>query len=146
MTRMKLDFDEQAFVLARRIGHLATVDSAGEPFVVPVCYAWDGDRFYTPIDEKPKRGSRPLKRVRNIEETAIASLVIDHYDDQDWSRLGWVLVRGAAAIIAPGNAEHSAALSLLRERYPQYRQMALESRPVIAVTPRLVTSWGLIAE
>lgn len=146
MTRSTLDFDEQTFVLARRVGHLATVDRTGEPFVVPICYAWDGARFYTPVDEKPKSGSGPLKRVRNIQETAVATLVIDQYDDQDWSRLGWVLVRGTAAIIAPGAEEHSVAVALLRDRYPQYRQMALESLPVIEITPRRITSWGLIAE
>jgi hypothetical protein len=37
--------------------------------------------------------------------------------------------------------EHSEALDLLRERYPQYRSMALESRPVIKSTPTHVVGW-----
>lgn len=136
---------ERAFIDAARVGRLATVDARGEPFAVPVCYAYDGRRFYTPIDEKPKRRDRPLRRVRNIVETGRAALVIDRYDE-DWSRLGWVLVRGSAEVLGPDHPEHAAAVDLLRARYPQYRAMRLESAPVIALTPSRITSWGMLAE
>jgi hypothetical protein len=53
-----------------------TVDGRGEAFAVPICYAFDGVRFFTPIDEKPKRTDRLLKRVRNIQETGRATLLI----------------------------------------------------------------------
>jgi PPOX class probable F420-dependent enzyme len=133
---------EAAFVQAQRAGRLATADERGTPHVVPVCYAFDGARFYTPLDEKPKRaGDRALRRVRNIEARGEASLVIDRYDD-DWSRLGYVIVTGRAGLLEPGAVGHVEALALLRERYPQYRAMALESRPVIALTPESVASWG----
>ncbi len=133
---------EAAFVQAQRAGRLATADERGTPHVVPVCYAFDGACIYTPLDEKPKRaGDRALRRVRNIVARGEASLVIDQYDD-DWSRLGYVLVTGKAELIEPGAPGHAEALVLLRERYPQYRAMALESRPMIALTPELVASWG----
>lgn len=132
---------ERAFIATARVGRLATVDARGEPFVVPVCFAYDGERLYTPIDEKPKRHDRPLKRVRNIEETGRAALVIDQYDE-DWSRLGWVLIRGSAALLTPDAAGHAEAVALLRERYHQYRTMALESAPLIALTPERLRSWG----
>jgi len=135
---------ERAFVDAQRVGHLATVDARGEPHVVPVCYAYDGLRFYTPIDEKPKRGDRPLRRVRNVQETGRAALVVDRYDE-DWSRLAWVMVRGRAEILEPEHPDHSKALALLRQRYPQYQTMALERLPVIALTPERVVSWGALA-
>lgn len=134
---------ERAFVEAQRVGHLATVDASGEPHVVPVCYAYDGARFYTPIDEKPKRGERPLKRVRNVRETGRAALVVDRYDE-DWSRLAWVMVRGRAEILEPGHPQHPRALALLRQRYPQYRTMMLERLPVIALVPERVASWGAL--
>ena len=135
---------ERAFVDAQRVAHLATVDARGEPHVVPVCYAYDGLCFYTPIDEKPKRGDRPRKRVRNVQETGRAALVVDRYDE-DWSRLAWVMVRGRAEILEPAHPDHSRALALLRDRYPQYRGMALERLPVIALTPERVASWGALA-
>jgi len=42
------------------------------------------------------------------------------------------------------HAAHAQALRLLRERYVQYRSMALETRTVIAITPDSVVSWGNI--
>ena len=133
---------EAAFVRAQRVARLATADADGNPHVIPVCYAFDGARFYTPLDEKPKRvaGSK-LRRVRNIEARPEVALVIDRYDD-DWSRLGYVLVRGQAALLSAETATHAHALELLRERYIQYRTMALEKYVVIVITPSHVTSWG----
>jgi hypothetical protein len=44
----------------------------------------------------------------------------------------------------PGEAGHAEAVALLRERYPQYRDMALEQAPLIAVMPERVRSWGAL--
>src|SRR5260221_7085083 len=140
--RDRLTDPEVAFVQSQRAGRLATADERGTPHVVPVCYAFDGTRFYTPLDEKPKRaGDHALRRVRNIVARGEASLVIDQYDD-DWSRLGYVLVTGRAELIEPGAPGHAAALVLLRERYAQYREMGLERQLVIVITPERVVSWG----
>ncbi|WIG58169.1 MAG: PPOX class F420-dependent oxidoreductase [Ktedonobacterales bacterium] len=133
---------ERAFVERQRVARLATADAAGQPHAVPVCFAYDGQRFYTPLDEKPKRGGwQGLQRIRNIQARPEASLLVDVYDD-DWSRLGYVLARGPARLLPPESDGHATALRLLRDRYPQYRTMDLESRPVIALTPERVTSWG----
>ncbi|MBV8822715.1 MAG: TIGR03668 family PPOX class F420-dependent oxidoreductase [Ktedonobacteraceae bacterium] len=140
--RTTLTAHEIAFVQAQRVARLATADEHARPHLIPVCYAFDGTRFYTPLDEKPKRvASTKLRRVRNIEAHHEASLLIDRYDD-DWSRLGYVLVHGRADILAPGDEVHAHALRLLRERYAQYRTMALEHYPVIVITPDSVVSWG----
>lgn len=127
----------------QRVARLATVDIDGNPHVIPVCYAFDGTRFYTPLDEKPKRvESYQLQRVRNITAHATVALVIDQYDD-DWSQLGYVLIRGQAELIPPEQTSiHAQALVLLRERYVQYRSMALEKYAIIAITPAQVTSWA----
>ena len=140
--RTTLTEDEANFVRRQRVARLATADEHGSPHLIPVCYAFDGARFYTPLDEKPKRvaGGR-LRRVRNIEARHEASLLIDQYDD-DWSRLGYVLVHGRAELIGPDHEAHAHALKLLRQRYIQYRSMALERQSVIMLTPDRVTSWG----
>jgi PPOX class probable F420-dependent enzyme len=133
---------EVTFVHKQRVARLATADADGHPHVVPVCYAFDGVRFYTPLDEKPKRvAGKELRRVRNIEARHEASLLIDQYND-DWSKLGYVLVHGRADLLAPGDEMHAQALVLLRERYMQYRTMRLETQPVIVITPERVVSWG----
>lgn len=134
--------DEARFVARQRVGRLATSDAAGHPHVVPVCYTWDGERFFIALDEKPKRVPvARLRRVRNIMERGEASLVIDRYDD-DWARLGFVLASGSASLVAPDDPAHARALALLRERYAPYRAMALDERPLIALTPAQVTAWG----
>jgi PPOX class probable F420-dependent enzyme len=142
--RATLTAQEEQFVQEQRVGHLATSDEAGHPYVVPVCYAFDGERFYTPLDEKPKRvEANKLRRVRNIEARHEAALVIDRYTE-DWSQLGYVLVQGRADLLPPGDALHAHALRLLRARYPQYRDMNLETQRVIVITPTRVTSWGSV--
>ncbi len=133
---------ERVFLERARVGHLATADRAGAPHVVPVCFAVDGTTLYVTVDEKPKSG-RELKRVRNLRENPQAALVADHYEE-DWSRLGWVMVRGRADVLDAGN-EHDRAQALLRERYPQLRAMAIEHLPVIALRIERVASWGRLA-
>jgi PPOX class probable F420-dependent enzyme len=140
--RTTLTEAEEAFVQTQRVAQLATADEDGNPHVVPVCFAFDRRRFYIALDEKPKRVDvMKLRRVRNIMARPQVALLIDRYDD-DWSRLGYVLVRGRAELLFPDQADHAQALSLLRERYAQYRTMSLEQYPVIVITPGSVTSWG----
>lgn len=135
-----LDLSERGLALLDRspIARLATVDRAGEPFAVPICFVVDGSRVYSVIDEKPKRTQR-LKRVRNIEETGRATLVVDHYES-DWQELGWVMLRGDATIAEPGT-EHGAAIASLRDRYPQYRSMALDQAPLLRIEVTHATEW-----
>jgi PPOX class probable F420-dependent enzyme len=137
-----LDEPARGFLERRRVGHLATVDARGAPQVVPICFALIGETLYVAIDEKPKRGD-PLKlrRLRNIAENRQVAIVVDVYDDRDWSRLGFVLVRCSARVLLDGD-EHAAAVAALRGRYAQYGAMRLEERPVIAADIERVTTWG----
>lgn len=134
--------NHRRFLETQRVAHLATADAQARPHVVPVCFAVSGNRIYITMDDKPKRtDSASLKRLRNIAENPAVALVADRYDDADWSRLGWVMVRGNAEILSTGS-EHAAAQQLLRNRYPQMKAMALEKHPVIAIRIDQVTSWG----
>jgi PPOX class probable F420-dependent enzyme len=131
---------QRRFVETRRVGHLATADAGGAPYLVPVCFALAEATLYITIDEKPKRRDRPMKRVRNILENPRAAFVVDRWDE-DWTRLGWVMLRGPAAILEGGD-EHAAAQALLREKYVQYRSMNLADLPVIALRIAHVANWG----
>ena len=139
-TAAVLDEGARAFLAGRRVAHLATADAAGIPTGGPVCFALAGDTVYMTIDRKPKSG-RPLKRLRNIAENPNVTLTADRYDDEDWSRLCWVMVRGRAEILADG-AEHDEAQALLRAKYRQYRAMDLAPLPVIAIRIERATSWS----
>ena len=133
--------EQQArFLTSRRVGHLATADARGRPHLVPVCFVVSEGALYVTIDQKPKGDPRALKRLKNIIENPVAAFVGDRYDEE-WARLGWVMLRGPAEIL-PEGAEHDRAQALLRSRYPQYRGMELDGLPVIALRIQRVTSWG----
>jgi PPOX class probable F420-dependent enzyme len=134
---------QRRFLNRSRVGHLATADARAMPHVVPVCFAVADDALYITIDQKPKGNPRALQRLRNIADNPAAAFVADHYDE-DWSRLGWVMIRGHAEILEVG-AEHDNAQELLRTRYPQYRTMTIADLPVIAIRIERVTSWGALS-
>lgn len=132
---------ERRFLAYRRIAHLATADSRGVPHVVPVCFVVSESTLYITIDEKPKRhAGTALKRLRNIVENPVVAVVVDRYDE-DWSLLGWVMLRGHAEVLTDGT-EHDAAQALLRSRYRQLNAMQIAQHPVIAVRIERTTSWG----
>jgi PPOX class probable F420-dependent enzyme len=130
-----------AFIRAARVAHFATVDRGGQPLVIPICFAFDGKEFFSPIDEKPKQISpHKLKRIRNIKENSQVSLVIDRWDE-DWRKLAYILVSGQARVLLSGQ-KHRRAVSLLRRKYRQYHSMAIEERPMIVIRPLGVKAWG----
>ena len=132
---------ERFFLATRMVAYLATADSRAVPHVVPVCFAISDSTLYITIDEKPKRNaSAPLKRIRNINENPKVAVVADRYDE-DWTLLGWVMLRGHAEILT-GGAEHERAQALLRSRYRQLSVMRIAPLTVIAVRLERVTSWG----
>jgi PPOX class probable F420-dependent enzyme len=136
-----LSEDELRFLADRRIAHLATADRRAIPHVVPVCFALAEGTLYITIDEKPKRHSgTALKRLRNIIENPAVAVIVDRYDE-DWTRLGWVMLRGHAEILTDGT-EHGDAQALLRFRYPQLNAMQIAQLPVIAIRIEQTTSWG----
>ena len=134
------------FLVAHRVGHLASAGADGAPHVVPVCYALDDGGLYFVADLKPKRRpARELLRLRNLHENPRAALVVDDYDD-DWTRLAYVLVRGPTTLVAAPSA-HAAALALLRARYPQYRTMPLDdpaAHPVVRIEAERVVTWRAV--
>ncbi len=134
---------QRRFLDQSRVAHLATADRQGVPHLIPVCFCLDGLSLYITVDEKPKRTDIPLKRVRNIQENPAVAVTVDRWDE-DWSRLGWIMLRGLAEILADG-AEHDRAQEQLLGRYPQYQGMNLAPLPVIAVRIKRVLSWGALS-
>lgn len=133
----------RALLREGRVGRLATADAAGQPLVVPVCYAVDEGpplRLYTAVDAKPKR-TRALRRLRNIAANPRVALVVDHWAE-DWRELRWVVVEGRAAVLE-GGPEAGGAADLLVARYPQYRTLGLEreSATVIRIEPVRIIHW-----
>ena len=138
---LEIDDSTRRFIVEHRVARLATADGDGGPVVIPICYAFDGESVYSPVDEKPKSvPARKLKRVRNIEINPRVSLIIDDYSE-DWSKLRWVLIYGLAEIMLPHSQEHERAVALLREKYSQYRRMAIDERMIIKIQPTRIRRW-----
>jgi coenzyme F420-0:L-glutamate ligase / coenzyme F420-1:gamma-L-glutamate ligase len=133
--------EQTTYLASARVAHLATADAEWRPHVVPVCFVSHAEHIYIALDEKPKSvAPSRLKRVRNILANPQVSLVVDHYGE-DWMRLSYLLISGTAALADPGTDRHAGAIPLLREKYSQYRSMAIDQQPVIAITITATHSW-----
>jgi coenzyme F420-0:L-glutamate ligase / coenzyme F420-1:gamma-L-glutamate ligase len=143
-TSETLSAEQVAFLARQRVARLATADGAGEPHVVPVCFAYSRGEIYVALDEKPKEvPPTRLKRVRNMLENPRVALVADRYAE-NWSLLAFVMIRGRAVLLEPESREHVDAVRLLRGKYHQYEGMRIEENPAIAIRPEKVASWGAL--
>ena len=121
-----------------RVATLATIRIDGRVDLVPITFAFDDEVVVTAIDHK-KKSTTELKRLDNIRQFPEAKLLADHYDDQDWTRLWWVRIRGRAKVHQTGD-EYERSLDLLSDRYTQY----VETRPqgsVIVIERTELTGW-----
>ncbi len=129
------------FLGKSRVARLATATKSGIPYAVPICFVYDEQRIYVPIDRKPKRvNPTQLKRVLNIAENPHVAVIVDHYADRDWKKLRYVMVLGTANIIRPG-AEHRRVVTLLKRKYSQYPKMLTSLTPIIRILPTKVVAW-----
>ena len=105
----------QKILKKARVARLATLDDKNRPHIVPICFAYDGARFYTAVDQKPKRVTpERLVRLQNIRAVPRVALLIDEYAE-DWTRLWYILIRGKAKLIPKSaHEEHASAIRKLR--------------------------------
>lgn len=120
-----------------RVARLATADAAGRPHLVPVAFAVAGDTIYSAVDAKPKR-TRSLRRLANVRANPAVSLLVDHWDEEDWGRLWWVRADGRGRVLDPEDPEARRAVELLRERYPRQRA----DGEVLAVAVERWSGWS----
>lgn len=118
---MRLTADDAREKLAAD-GHgvLSTVHPRRGVDAVPVVYAITGDIVGTPIDTVKSKSSNSLQRERNLRADPRATLLVEHWDRDDWSRLWWV--RGELRWRDDAGPEVIETLAgLLATAYPQYR-------------------------
>ena len=121
-----------------RVATLATIRADGRVDLVPITFAFDDQVVVTAIDHK-KKSTTELKRLDNIRQFQEVTLLVDHYNDQDWTHLWWVRIRGREKVHQAGS-EYERAMDLLSDRYPQY----VETRPkgaVIVIDRTELTGW-----
>jgi PPOX class probable F420-dependent enzyme len=118
-------------------GVLCTVHPERGVDAVPVVFAVDDGHVGVPIDRvKPKASSR-LQRQRNLEADPRATLLVEHWDAEDWSRLWWVR---AELIHVPTGDRGERLAARLAERYVQYRQRPFDRVLVLQIVG--VVGWA----
>ncbi|GAA2756804.1 TIGR03668 family PPOX class F420-dependent oxidoreductase [Actinopolymorpha rutila] len=122
-----------------RTAALAMVDADSRPHVVVVTFAVAGDLILTAVDHKPKTTPR-LHRLRLVTENPRVSLLADHYDDGDWTRLWWARAEGRAEVVTEA-AERAEPVRLLSGKYAQYAAIP-PAGPVIRVHVERWSGWA----
>jgi nitroimidazol reductase NimA-like FMN-containing flavoprotein (pyridoxamine 5'-phosphate oxidase superfamily) len=129
---VKLGGKRLKFLQNHEACRLATASRQAVPHVVPVVYALDGDRIVIAVDYA-------TKKLKNLRENPIASLVVDDYEPNRA-----VFILGDCQIIERGK-EYLRLLKVLFERFEFYRKnpWGEGESPIIVITPTKVVSWGL---
>ncbi|MFN8621657.1 MAG: TIGR03618 family F420-dependent PPOX class oxidoreductase [Chloroflexota bacterium] len=130
-----------AFLDEANLARVGTIDPDGEPHVVPVWFAWDGERFLVGADAGDHK-------VDNVRRAGRASLEID----SDLRRKRGILVRGRVMLIDgdAGRRRYQEVSELQLRRYQPDKpaaetaaRMASRGEPVvIEIEPRSIVSWG----
>ena len=107
-------------LVATERGTLSTLNRHDTIDAVPVCFAIVGASIVSPVDQIKPKVTLELSRVWNARQTGMATLLCDHWDPDDWSRLWWV--RAHLVLRADPTAEDVAPFeAALRKKYRQYR-------------------------
>jgi PPOX class probable F420-dependent enzyme len=144
------DHEARARLASHDHGILCTVHAERGVDAVPVAYAVDDDGYVgVPVDLVKPKASLRLQRERNLEADPRATLLVEHWDRGDWSRLWWVRAelrwQGATAADQAGasraGASRAASLAtLLARRYPQYQDRPFARVLVLQIAG--VTGWA----
>ena len=132
--------DAMTRLVAHDHGVLCTLHATRGVDAVPCVFAVDEDGSVgVPIDRvKPKSLSR-LQREHNLESDSRATLLVEQWDRDDWSRLWWV--RASLEWEAAPSAERTDGLAaLLADRYAQYRDRPFDRVLVLRIVD--VTGWA----
>jgi hypothetical protein len=131
---MRLAEDEaRARLAALDHGILCTVHVGRGVDAVPVAYVVDEDGYVgVPVDLVKPKASVRLQRERNLEADPRATLLVEHWDRNDWSRLWWV--RAELRWQGDAAADRAAGLAAgLAGRFPQYRDQPFDRVLVLRI-------------
>ena len=129
----------RALLAAHSHGFMATLHPELGIDVGPTVYAAVGDHLGSPIDlVKPKSSTR-LQREINLEHDERATLAIERWDRDDWSKLWWVRARLRWLGHDP-NPYTEPIADRLAESFVQYRDKPFASVHVFEIVG--VTGWA----
>jgi Pyridoxamine 5'-phosphate oxidase len=135
---MRLAEDEaRARLAAADHGILCTVHAERGVDAVPVAFVVDEGFVGVPVDLVKPKASLRLQRERNLEADPRATLLVEHWDPDDWSLLWWVRVE----LRWQNDADRAVVLSTqLAARYQQYSHEPFAGVLVLRIVG--VTGWS----
>jgi hypothetical protein len=135
--------EARARLAARHHGVFCTLHPERGVDAVPCVYAMDGDGHVgVPVDRVKPKASPRLQRERNLDADPRGTLLVEHWDEDDWAALWWVRAQlrveedPADALVADLSAR-------LARAYAQYRDQPFERVMVLRVVG--VTGWSASA-
>jgi PPOX class probable F420-dependent enzyme len=133
--------EEDARARLRRAEHgvFCTVHARRGVDAVPVVFVVGAGHVGIPVDRVKPKASMRLQRERNLEADPRATLLVDHWDRDDWSQLWWV--RAELRWRPDPPAGLVAALSdRLARRHAQYRDHPFER--ILVLELAAISGWA----
>ena len=125
------------FVVAARVCRIASVRPDGTPHVIPVCPVFDGEStVYVDI-------GRRYTTAEALSASPNIAVLIDEYDDDDWTRLKAALLRCRVEEVV--GEEKERAWEMIREKFPAYEPIGWAPRFTLALRVYDWRQWGLTA-
>ena len=117
---MKLDHSK-ALVRLTGADHgvLCTANDERGTDAVPIVFAVVNEYLAFPIDTVKPKSSTQLRRIRNLESDPRATVLVQHWDKNDWSKLWWVRAE-LTWIHAPSTTDSISLEAALTAKYEQY--------------------------
>jgi hypothetical protein len=138
---MRMTADEARARLDGRVhGVLCTLHPERGPDPQPVVYAVSQDGHVgVPIDRVKPKASTRLQREDNLAADPRSSLLVEHWETEDWSRLWWVRARLEHVPDPPATLVDELAERLART-VPQYADKPFHRVLVCRIVT--VTGWA----
>lgn len=125
------------FLKSQKIMRLATIDSSGNPHIVPVWYMYYNDKFYAGTNTK-------TRKAKNIKKNSKVSFCID-IGIKSPDIVGMMGMGRARLILKTDRVESLAEKILLRYfknlKNQSAQQLLSQTDCIIEITPKKITNW-----
>ncbi|MDH2906585.1 MAG: pyridoxamine 5'-phosphate oxidase family protein [Candidatus Nitrosotalea sp.] len=127
----------EKFLKSQKILRLATIDSLGDPHIVPVWYMYTSGRFYIGTNTK-------TRKAKNIKKNSKVSFCVD-IGIRSPGIVGVMGIGRARLILKTGMVESLAKRILLRYfkslKNKSAQQLLNQTDCIIEITPKRITDW-----
>jgi nitroimidazol reductase NimA-like FMN-containing flavoprotein (pyridoxamine 5'-phosphate oxidase superfamily) len=125
------------FLRSQKILRLATIDSFGNPHIVPVWYMYCNNKFYVGTNTK-------TKKAKNIKKNTRVSFCVDTGIKSP--RIFGVMGIGRAKLILKTNRVNILARRILLRYFKNLKNQSAryllnQTDCIIEITPKKITSW-----